>query len=213
MPSARKNNAVYVNIRRYLFILTAGWTVVFLLLTASDAYRWRNFARELGTNEAYAHINKDAAFRFWGISHSTIYVPTDERTQPDPYLVHIPERDIETPSGIKLTIINPTRIIRQVNEEYSQLYSVPGRVTSKMPLRPENAPDSWEIEALTALEKGGKHYSAFTLIEGKPYLRMMSPMIAQESCIICHTAYTIDEIAGGVAVSVQSVNELNGVLI
>ena len=202
MPPKREKKLVHVDLRPYIIALAAIWTLLFLSLTLFSAYKGWSHARELATNEAYAHINKDTAFRFWGISHNTIYVPVDDRTIPDPYLAHIPERVIKTPSGKELTIINPARIIRQINEEYGDLYGVPGRVTSKTPLRAENAPDAWETKALNAFEQGKRKFSEFTIIKGKPYLRMMQPMVAQKGCVACHPNYTVGEVSGGVGVSV-----------
>ena len=66
----------------------------------------RQFA-ELAHKEAVANFDKDQAFRLWGNKHGGVYVPITEETPPSPYLSHIPERDIETPSGGKLTLMNP----------------------------------------------------------------------------------------------------------
>ncbi len=77
-----------------------------------------------------------------------------EHTPPNPYLSHIPERDIETPSGVKLTLLNPAYMLRQIMDDSPNEFGVKGRITSLHPLNPDNAPDDWESEALRAFVSG-----------------------------------------------------------
>ena len=102
----------------------------------------------------YAIRSYYALFRQWAASHGGVYVPVDEHTPPNPLLEDIPERDILTPSGRQLTLINPAYIMRQVNELAYERQEVLGHLTSLNPLRAENAPDAWEAEALRAFEEG-----------------------------------------------------------
>ncbi|MCW8853087.1 MAG: EAL domain-containing protein [Gammaproteobacteria bacterium] len=157
--------------------------------------------KDLATSQARANFNKDTAFRLWATSHGRIYVPVDENYVPDPYLEHIIDRDITTPSGIKLSLINPARIVRELDEKFSNLYGVSGSVTSLNPLRPENAPDDWEKEALFELAKGVKEVFEFTNIHGEPYLRLMQPLITNDGCLLCHKDFKIGQLGGGVGVS------------
>ncbi|MES9971645.1 MAG: hypothetical protein ABW092_16555 [Candidatus Thiodiazotropha sp.] len=55
---------------------------------------------DLAHQEAVANFHKDQAFRVWGTKHGGVYVPVSEHTQPNPYLAHIPERDLVTPSDV-----------------------------------------------------------------------------------------------------------------
>ena len=61
-------------------------------------------------------FNKDQVYRRWAANHGGVYVPVSASTRPSPYLVDVPERDVTTPSGRKLTLMNPAWIIRQVQE-------------------------------------------------------------------------------------------------
>jgi diguanylate cyclase (GGDEF)-like protein len=159
---------------------------------------------ELARKEAMANIHKDQAFRIWGSRHGGVYVPVSERTPPSPYLAHIPERDLTTPSGRQLTLINPAYMLRQIMEDYNQRYGVKGKIISLNPINPGNMPDEWEREALQALLSGEDERIAVTDIDGKPYLRLIRPMIMQEGCLKCHShhGYKIGEIRGGIGVSV-----------
>ena len=62
---------------------------------------------------AYA---KDTLYRRWNTQHGGVYVPVTEDTPPNPYLRDVPERDITTPSGRQLTLLNHAYMIRQVYE-------------------------------------------------------------------------------------------------
>lgn len=154
--------------------------------------------------EALTTFNKDQAFRFWATNHGGVYVPPTEKTPPNPYLSHIPDRDLLLPSGKRLTLMNPAYIMKQAMAEYSELYGVKGHITSLKPLNPANAPDEWESEALTAFETGGmKERIEFTKIGGVPYLRLMQPMITKKGCLKCHAhqGYKVGDVRGGVSVT------------
>ncbi len=161
--------------------------------------------KELARNEALSMFNKDQGFRLWGTRHGGVYVPATENTPPSPYLEHIEERDITTPSGKKLTLVNPAYMVRQLMEDYNDLYGTKGHITGLILLRPENEPDSWEEIALNQfIEEGVKEVSEFASIDGQPFLRFMRPMVMKKGCEKCHghLGFREGDIRGGVSVSV-----------
>ncbi len=178
------------------------------LITASLS--WQVFIdlqhhREITYNEALTHINKNLAFRLWSSSHGGVYVPVTERTPPNPYLPKdLPERDLVTPSGRKLTLMNPAYILRQVMEDYKDQFGVEGRITSKKYLNPKNAPDSWEEAALTLMEGGLQNeVSEIQIKDNKKFLRFMKAMKTEASCLKCHQqqGYKVGDIRGGISIS------------
>jgi len=158
---------------------------------------------DLSFTEARANCNKDWGFRSWAALHGGVYVPITKKTQPNPYLSYMPERDIETPSGIKLTLMNPAYILRQLQEHFSELYGIKGRMVSLKPINPSNKPDPWERNVLLAFEGGKEEASEFTKINNKPYLRFMRPVFVKKHCLKCHEhqGYKVGEVSGGVNVS------------
>ena len=62
---------------------------------------------ELGLSRAREAFNKDIIYREWVAGHGGVYVPVTEDTPVNPYLSHVEEQNIETPSGKKLTLVNP----------------------------------------------------------------------------------------------------------
>ncbi len=158
----------------------------------------------LARNEAAATFNKDQAFRFWATMHGGVYVPITENTPPNPYLSHIPERDITSPSGRRLTLMNPAYMMKQTMIVYHDLYGIKGHITSLKPLNPGNSPDAWERKALEAFGRGEKEVTEVAELDGSLYFRFMKPMIAQEGCLKCHgfQGYRKGDIRGGVGVVV-----------
>jgi len=161
---------------------------------------------DLAKNEAVANIDKDFAFRQWATSHGGVYVPVnpDNNTYPNPYL-EVPERDIQTPSGKQLTLMNPAYMVRQMQQNFTGLYGVKGRITSLKPLNPNNAPDEWETRVLQSFELGAKEAAEVTMLNGMPYLRAMHPFITEKGCLKCHghQGYKVGDVRGGVGAYVN----------
>ncbi|MDH5472829.1 MAG: EAL domain-containing protein [Gammaproteobacteria bacterium] len=192
------------SITLFTVLLLLFWSVAIYWILIQNINHITTSTKDLATREARANFNKDTAFRLWATGHGRIYVPVNENYSPDPYLKHITDRDITTPSGIQLSLINPARIVRELDEEFSHLFGISGRVTSLMPLRPENKPDEWETKALHQLNKGINEVFEFTQINTEPYLRLMQPIRVQQGCILCHKDFKLGQIGGGVGVSLPT---------
>ena len=140
----------------YSLLLASAWTVlvaVSLYLTLSAQ---RGEIENIAKNVARAYIDKDILFRDWNALHGGVYVPVSPFTQPNEFLPlsMTRERDIVTPSGRRLTLVNPSYVTRQLYELSLRKNRISGRLTSLRPLRPENGPDPWERGALEAFERG-----------------------------------------------------------
>lgn len=198
--SAPKNREIGI----YVVAAIAFWALAVVASFVLNANQHLDDVENLALNEARANFNKDQSVRIWATKHGGVYVPIDERTQPNPYLAHIPERDITTTSGKRLTLMNPAYMLRQMMEEHGADYGIQGDITSLKPLNPINEPDDWERTALLAFEQGAKEFQELTTINGQPYLRLMRPMITQKGCLKCHAhqGYAVGDVRGGVGVSV-----------
>jgi len=154
--------------------------------------------------QAHESLNKDLVFRRWATGHGGVYVPATRETPPNPYLSHVAEHDVKTPSGRLLTLINPEYMLRQVQEFGQKQYGPKGHLTSLNPINPRNVPDSWEAEALRAFERGKIEVSSLDTKDGESYLRVMLPFIPERGCLKCHAAqgYKEGDIRGGISVTV-----------
>ncbi len=79
--------------------LSGIWSALVAASLLWNSYQARQTALELGSTEAELSYNKDLVYRLWAAGHGGVYVPITPETQPNPYLSHVPERDIKTPSG------------------------------------------------------------------------------------------------------------------
>ncbi|MBI5848099.1 MAG: DUF3365 domain-containing protein [Nitrospirae bacterium] len=193
---------------RRLLLLFVGlmicWTLFIAGLVFWETRKADSFAITLAQTDAISTYNKDLAYRRWAARHGGVYVPITRETPSNPHLAHIPERDITTPSGNKLTLVNPAYMTRQVHELSEEQYGVQGHITSLNTLRTENAPDEWEARALRAFEAGSKEVSSLEMIGNKRYMRLMRPMVTEVGCLKCHghQGYRVGDIRGGISVSV-----------
>jgi signal transduction histidine kinase/CheY-like chemotaxis protein len=190
---------------RYGIIIAIAWTLLIItLIIIVNIMIWKNM-HEFARVEARTSFRKDLALRTWAAGHGGVYVPPTKKTPPSPYLSHIPDRDIETLSGKKLTLINPAYLVRQLSAIYLKKYDAPEHITSLKPIHPENTPDSWEIAALKSFEEENKtEVEEFTTINNKPYLRLIRPMVTKKKCLKCHgfQGYVEGDIRGGLSIAV-----------
>lgn len=180
------------------------WTAIIGGFLAWDASLSQDHAEQLARNEARLHFNKDLTFRKWATSHGGVYVPVDARTPPNPGLAQLPERDIVTPSGKKLTLMNPAYMMRQLMNDFGEMYGSKGKLTSLNPINPDNAPDAWEKAALQRFEHGEREVAEFTEIGGRKFLRQMGALLVEQGCLKCHDkqGYKVGDVRGGISISV-----------
>jgi len=181
-----------------------GWVAIIGLSLAWSIYVERVQTQKIVINVADAYFKKDLAFRLWGTGHGGVYVPISETSPPNPYLAHVPERDIETPSGRKLTLMNPAYMIREMMTQFSALTGTSGHLTSLKLLNPINAPDEWERSVLEKFDRGVDEEIIFTEYKGEPHLRLMRPFVTKELCLKCHEAqgYKVGDIRGATSISI-----------
>ena len=195
---ARENE---LGLRFYAILLMGGWTFVVLFSIIWRINQETDSVSHLAREIARSHLEKDLILRDWNIKHGFVYAPVTSEHQPNPHL-NMEDREIVTPSGKTLTAINSSSIIRQIYELAEKKLSYRGHLTSLKPLRPENAPDPWEQQALRRLTEGEKEVSGVVNKDDGLYFRLMQPLTATENCLACHSPddYTLNKVAGGISV-------------
>lgn len=143
--------------------------------------------------------------RDWNAQHGGVYVPVTERSQPNPYLQH-PRRDLVTQDGMRLTMVNPAFMTRQIAELAEQAEGVKFHITSLKPIRPANAPDPWEVEALKSFAAGKHEVLSLLQTERGVMHRYMAPLFVKQQCLRCHAeqGYKLGEIRGGISISMPA---------
>jgi len=180
------------------------WTVVVVLSLGWGIDQAERQALQLAEVEAKSNLKRDLAFRRWATSQGGIYVRVTERTQPNPYLAHIPDRDVAMPDGGLLTLYNPATMLREIKKAQTELYGTLARITGEEYLNPINAPDEWEKKALSIIKQTREDYSEVTSIDGRPYLRRIQPMMMEEGCMKCHapTGIPVGEMRGATDIAI-----------
>jgi diguanylate cyclase (GGDEF)-like protein len=187
----------------YSLLLACGWTCVIAVSLMASIYIHRQETVTIARNVAGAYIDKDILYRNWNALHGGIYVQVDSGVLPNPfYPASVKERDVITPSGRHLTLVNPAYMTRQIYELAQKRHQISGRITSLKPLRPENKADDWEAAALRDFERGEQEVSNEVTEDRNRYLRLMRPLVTEESCLPCHVqqGYKKGDIRGGISI-------------
>jgi diguanylate cyclase (GGDEF)-like protein len=200
------------SLKSYTWLVIVVWTGAILLSLLLNMRTQDQEVLEMAKTQARISFQKDLFYRLWITGHGGVYVPVTPQTPPNPYL-HVEERDITSPSGRSLTLINPAYMTRQVNELARSRYKVISHLTSLQPIRPENAPDAWERQALLGLRQGAKEFGSLELLNGQQYLRMMFPYVTEAKCLKCHAnqGYKLGDAHGGLSIAVPT-NQLQSIV-
>lgn len=179
------------------------WSLAVVLSCCWHFNQVNQVAIESARIQARTAIQKDIIFRRWNAAHGGVYVTVSPHAQPNPYLKD-PRRDLSTKSGQKLTMFNPAYMTRQVHELAHKTTGMLSHLTSLKPLRPANAPDSWETRALTQMAQGAKEVSSVEELHGREHLRLMLPLYTEKFCLKCHAkqGYKLGSLRGGIGVAV-----------
>lgn len=191
-----------VHARRFLALLALlvvcglALSLHLLRLEAQKEYR------ELARIAAGSFFRGVMVTRRWNALHGGVYVPVTESTQPNPYLDD-PQRDLTTTDGLRLTKINPAYMTRMISEVLNAEDAVRFHITSLKPIRPANAPDPWEREALRAFEGGATQRDEVLGSGDEASYRYMAPLRTEAPCLDCHAAqgYRLGEVRGGISVT------------
>lgn len=189
---------------RYLRFILIGFMLLVMSSLVWNIINVNQQVLQLAELEAQTNLNKDRAFRLWATRHGGAYLIVNEDTKPVEFLADVKERDITSPSGQTLTLYNPASMLREIMNDYSNLYGIKARITGKMYLNPENAPDAWEMKALDELSRGKKEFKEVILNDGNASLRVMQPMYMEQGCMKCHawTGLKVGELRGGTDVTI-----------
>ncbi len=186
-----------------LAIVLAGvWTISIVTMVNLTGTKEERLINQIAIGQARSVFQIMIDMRSWTAKQGGVYVTPTEETPPNPYLDH-PRRDIQTADGEPLTLVNPSYMTRQVSEIGLERRGVKTHLTSLRPIRPENAAEGWEKEALESFETGESDYFELTHDKkGKHFFRYMAPLSLEEPCNSCHIpSHSAMGIRGGISIS------------
>ncbi|MBI5623563.1 MAG: DUF3365 domain-containing protein [Elusimicrobia bacterium] len=176
-----------------LMLLVFGSTM-YLLTKRQDA-----MLRQQEYDQASAVFDVIIIARTWNSRFGGVYVEKKPGLVSSPYLAH---PDIRTAAGKAYTLKTPATMTREMSEISHARDGVSFRITSRKPFNPDNAPDPWEDESLTAFERGEKERTTVATRGGKRVFRLMKPLHIDATCLPCHAVqgYKLGEVRGGISV-------------
>jgi len=200
-----KHPSVSTFVKTYGVIQIVIWTAMIALVLSMTVYFHHYYTLKSAENEARDYYRLNLFYRAWGARLGGVYAPMD-KVEPNPHL-KIARRDVTTSDGQRLTLINPAYMTRMVFEAIKESSPAPiiSKLVSLKPLNPVNVPDPWERGALAAIERGEiTERSEVTVMNGTPYLRLISRFVTEEPCLKCHAAqgYRLGDIRGGISISI-----------
>ena len=205
------SSGIKLYMKRFGVATIAAWTFVIVLLAAINLADRHSDNISGAANEARNYYRLNLFYRAWASKMGGVYASVDN-VAPNPYL-KVPDRDVTTSDNRRLTLVNPAYMTRMVFESMLESASDPiiSKIVSLKPLNPVNAPDEWERQGLAAFErKEYKERSEVTNISGKPYLRLISMFVTEESCLKCHAhqGYKKGDVRGAIVISVPLTERL-----
>jgi PAS domain S-box-containing protein len=200
-----ERKAICIPCKNLAIAAILAWTAIIGASGLWNVHLVRQSALKLAHAEATCNLDMDMVYPRWVGLHGGVYVPVTGETPPNTYLSHLRERDVSTPSGRTLTLINPAYMTRQFHEMVSRHDGARVRITSLKPKRQENSPDPWEEKVLHGFAAhGADGFSEVVAIHGLPYMRAMRPLFVEKSCLVCHESedYKLGDLCGGLSVSI-----------
>ncbi len=173
-------------------------------------YHWASLAErehlsKLAAMRAESVANHTQALRGWIGGHGGVYVEINPGEEVSFLPGDLPENEVVTPSGRRLTLLSSSAVLGKITKEFKSSSGDHVRLTSIHPMNPVNVPDAWEKEALATLEKGKEKVEAYVQNDEGNLFRLMYPMEFQPRCLRCHD-YLVDtptRIIGGLSVTVD----------
>lgn len=182
-------------------LLITFWLLAVCSSLGLNLDRERQERQRLALHSAKAFYDQILLTRAWNASHGGVYVPVTEATRPNPYL-DTPKRDQNTDQGLKLTLVNPAYMVRQIAELGATRSGPTIHITSLRPIRPENQPSEWERRYLNDFEHGAAERFDFVDTASGAILRFMAPLRTEEGCLPCHArqGHREGDIRGGLSI-------------
>ena len=193
-----KEDSPKVDIFKQLLLLSAGWSAITLLIMGLDMRNtWVN-SLETGRLQARMALEKDGQYIAWA---SQLNADLDQGHS---------SADQQQPSATNMTTADaPSRqaadhhsIISRIHQFSEKDPVLSSRLTSLRAVHPAKSPDDWELNGLRQFALGKKEISTLEEIGGQSYMRVMQPLNAKSSCLVCHEDYSLNDTLGGLSIRV-----------
>lgn len=192
-------------IRRFRVQLATLITLYTVVVYAGIFLLSKSLAYDSLRSDAGSYYDLVIDMRQWNSAHGGVWVAKGSGVESNPYLEEVGiEPDLETRDGAVLTMRNPAVMTREISDLTRQRTGVSFHLTALEYLNPDNAPDDWERQALSAFGSGETEHFGVSEIGGERHYRYAAPLRVTDSCLSCHGAqgYERGDVRGAVSVSI-----------
>ena len=150
--------------------------------------------------QAQTHFYDQINTRKWNAQYGGVYVKPLKGQKPNPYLLN---NILKVDDNLTLIKINPAWMTRQLSE-LSEIKDFHFRITSLIPINPENKATPFEQRALKYIEKSNE--KEYYEINKNSKFNYMGALVTTASCLPCHQnqGYVLGDIRGGISISLDS---------
>lgn len=190
------------HVLRLPLLLSLLWCLLLFALFQWTVQREDENATELALIQTRTLFSSIVNTRGWNADRGGVWANEQPNCQPNPWLPE-DQRTILTQDGRRLVRLNPAYMTRQIAERF-QSKTVNFHTCSLSPKRPQNRPDQWETSALLDFDAGKTERFELVTGRGGTFYRYMAPLRAEESCLKCHQRNKLEDVLGGISVSISA---------
>ena len=191
----------------YLFIL---FVIMSSFLYIIDQERKTDIIASQNTlvNKATILFENILLIRRWNSEHGNVYVKQHGDLKPNKYLK---DNVIYSDKNETLIKINPAWMTRQLSELAMQDRKYSYKITSLKLTNPGNKADEFEHEALLFFEDNKEVPYYYNINHKDNKFDFIGSLKAEESCIKCHSGYSVGDIRGGIRISIPLNDHLKSI--
>jgi len=199
-------------VRKYLGGIFLSICLILVSVFWGFSYKANQLIEDQLRQQGRAFFQEVVLTRDWLAQHGGVYVPLTPGMQVNPYLSKVPGLKvvIQDRDGQHYTLKNPALVTREISEIAAGQGLFRFRITSLLPLNPQNAPDAFERRSLQNFARGETEAYGYVEESGRSFFRYMAPLPTKESCMPCHAAqgYRPGVMRGGISVSLDATETL-----
>ncbi|MFT5836207.1 MAG: diguanylate cyclase (GGDEF)-like protein [Sulfurimonas sp.] len=191
-----------INLKKYILLITILTISVFGIFYPIDFFSEKGVEqqKQILIKQAQTHFYDQVNTRKWVAKHGGVYVKPLEGEKPNPYL-----RDniLKVDENLTLIKVNPAWMTRQLSE-ISNIKGFHFRITSLIPINPNNQATAFERRALKYIEK--TDIREYYELNNNSEFNFMGALVTTKDCLPCHKyqGYVLGDIRGGISISLDS---------
>ena len=190
------------NFNKYIALGAIFIISVFALFYPIDIFSEKGveLQKQILVKQAQTHFHDQVNTRKWNASYGGVYVKPQKGQKPNPYLKN---NTLKVDENLTLIKINPAWMTRQLSE-IADIKDFHFRITSLIPINPNNKATPFEERALKYIEKTDER-EYYELGDDSKF-KYMGALVTTKACLPCHKhqGYVLGDIRGGISIGLDS---------